>query len=329
VPSRASSTWRCVLLAWLVCAMTLVDPMAYARPQTNASSRQQRPFNPADQRPFRVSKGDIEVSFLDAQRCHQCKAAYQLTFEAADRGRGKTKRFTLSDGPSQVDKIQILDNSRAAILGQYQSNVGMVVLVDLNAGSVIDKWLCFDPSVSPGGSLIVYRKVYPVHFTEGVSSEYLVYQIGRSPAENRPAMASVGDTTNVGIPVYPPGSTNVPGDNTRVEQAAEHQMASSDFFWAGDVKFAFADRAAGVNSIVIVDLSSGVDRPVITTKRLESDEILTSTGCREFRDRGRAQDAILVSNIEFLDPAENRLRVHFSYSLPDCQGPASLEMYAR
>lgn len=321
--------WAMVAV-WLVCATPVaVGSMAYAQSPTNRPNTRERAFDPSRRQAFRVSKGDVEVAFLEAQRCALCKSAYQLSFEVTDHSRGMLKRFTISDGPSQVDEIHILRGFRAAVLGRYQSNVEMVILVDLSAGSVVDKWLCFDPSVSPEGTYIAYRKVFPVHFTEGVSSVYLVYRTDRSPAVNRPGGAPLTDTVNVGVPIYPPGSTNVPGDNTHVDQAVQHQIASTGFFWAGEIKLAFADRAGGVNSIVIVDLSSGLDLPVVRVTSLEPTQILSPTSCREFRDSGRLHYGFHISNIEFLNASDNRIRVHVTYALPDCQGAPSLELSVR
>lgn len=335
MPARTNPTWRgATVTVWLLCgaaALGASEPPRQGTGQgaTAAVRGRERTFDPARQKAMKIEKGDVEVAFLEAQACKRCKTAYQLSFETTDRAHGITRRFTISDGPSQVDAIQILGNRKAAIIGQYQSSVDMVVLVDLGSGAVLDKWLCFDPSVSPDGDLIAYRKVYPVHFTDGVSSVYLVYQTGRSPAENRAAGIPLTDTTNVGTPVYPDGATNVPGDNTHLDEGVRHQLASDGFFWTGSRKLAFADRSARLNSIVVADLAAGIDLPQITVTSLDTNQILSRDGCREFRDQGREHEAMLVSNIEFLDSAANQLRLHFNYSLPDCRGPATVDLTVR
>jgi hypothetical protein len=306
-----------------------VPAQAQGHPPAETPNRRARPFNPGQPDPFRVTKGDVEVAFVQAQRCTRCASAYQLTFDVADRARERRRRFTISDGPSQVDQIHILANDRAAILGRYQSNVDMVLIMDLNTGGTLDKWLCFDPAVSPGATFIAYRKVFPLHFTEGVSSVYLVYQTGSSPAENRAKGTGLDDITNVGVPVYPAGSTNVSGDNVNVDEAVRHEMASRGFFWGDDVRVAFADRVGAVNSIVVIDLTSGAESATARATPLETSDIISSKGCREFRDRALSQNAMHVANIAFLDSAATRLRVQFGYSLPDCHGPATLDITVR
>ena len=290
-------------------------------------TERRKPFDPARQPVLRATAVGVEVALLGSEPCPGCRSAYKLNFEI--RRNGSRRRIALTDGPAQVDQITMVGTSTAAIVGQYQSNVDMVALLDTSSGSVVDKWLCFDPAVSPDGAAVVYQKVHPVHFTEGVSSVYVVYQTTLSPSQNRGTGIPLSDIVNVGATLYPPGTTNVPGSNVRVPEVMRHQLASSQFFWGPGLKVAFADRAEGRMSIVVADLGEGVDRAVVRTVPLEPARILASTGCREFRDQGREEYALSVSAIEFLGGVPDRVRVHFTYSLPDCRGPQMLDLEVR
>lgn len=303
-------------------------PMLLAQ-SAAAEARREHPkkFDPARQPVLRATAAGVEIVLLGSEPCAECRSAYKLNFEI--HRNGSRRRVTLTDGPAQVDQITMVGPSKAAIIGQYQSNVDMVVLLDSSSGSVVDKWLCFEPAVSPDGAVIVYEKVHPVHFTEGVSSEYLVYQTSLGPARNRGTGVPLTDMVNVGAPLYPVGSKNVPGDNDRVTQGMRHQLASSRFFWGPGLRLGFADRADGNISIVVADLGEGVSQAVVRSAALEPGRILSNTGCREFRDQGREEYALSVSSIEFLSGVSDRVRVHFNFSLPDCTGLPTLDVEVR
>lgn len=83
-----------------------------------------------------------------------------------------------------------------------------VFIVDKAKASILDSFLSFDPVMSPDQRWIVYQKTFPLHGVEA-TEEYLIYDLTKSPAQNRPD----GDTTNhedVGTTIYPPGMKNLP-----------------------------------------------------------------------------------------------------------------------
>jgi hypothetical protein len=302
--------------------------VAQAPSSSEAPRRRGELFDPARQKPVRASRNGVEVALVNSHPCARCGSGVQLQFEVGIPKHGTLKQLLLTDGPTQVDEIRILSNSTAAIIGQYMSNVYMIVLVNVDSATVIDKWLCFDPSISPDGTLIVYGKVYPRHFMDGVSTTYLVYQTERSAAENRSAGVPVSDTTNVGLPLYPIGATNVPGDNISVDEGVRHELASDGFFWLDDRKVAFADRSGAFTTVVIADLASGVAAgAAVRAIRLDVDRILTSTGCRDVREQRRERYAFHVSDIR--TAGTTQVRVRFRFSQPGCDGLNTLDLDAR
>jgi len=311
-----------MLLLWTVMALhgpVMAQDAQAPKPVPGSDRRRDKTFAPDEQRAVRTSKGGITIALVESRRCKECSSGFQLRFEATRGNAAEARQFTIMDGPSQVDEIHILTESKAAVIGSYQSNVAMVLLLDITTGSVIDRWLCFNPSVSPDGSLIVYRKVHPLHFTEGVTSTYLVYAAEQPPAANRSASVPASDVTNVGIPFFPPDSTNVPGDNIGAFNAFTHQLASDGFFWLDDRRVAFADVTAKTVSIVVSDLSYSLMNPPTRIAPLDIDQILSRDGCREYREENRQEHGFIVSKIA-TDGQSPRLRVEFSFALPDCRG---------
>jgi hypothetical protein len=133
-------------------------------------------------------------------------------------GKTHTERWVL-DGPAQVDEIHVVDPTRAVIVGQAQSAVGEVIVLGPRSARVIDRFLGLHPVISPDRTRIAYVKVYPVHFTEGVSAQYLVYDRTKPPSAFRhptvaaprdPAATQLSERVNVGVPVYPRDAENVP-----------------------------------------------------------------------------------------------------------------------
>jgi len=113
--------------------------------------------------------------------------------------------------------------------------------------------------MSPDQRWIVYRKAYPSQGTElPVSQEYLLYDLSKSPAQNRAPGVALDDNGDVGAPIYPLGQKNLPGDNIGVPDHQLHSMVS-DFYWSPDSKaLVFADLLLDKVSLVLVPFSGSV-----------------------------------------------------------------------
>ena len=299
------------LLACSVVWLALVhDAAAQADAQRGRKSVTRSPFDPTRARPMSAAGRGQRIDLVSGEPCTACPAPSYFrslwTIEVRGAGRDNIRRLRVP-GPAQIDDVRLLDDTRGMIIGQVQSSVGGVVLFALDTGAVIDKFLALDAEVSPDGKRIAYVKVYPLHFVEDVSSQYLVYDTSLSAAENRHRTVSAGDEVNVGLPVYPTESVNVPGDNTSVGPGLNHQLASAGFFWSADGRrLAFGDRVGGVNSVVVADLSLGVQTPQVSAYPLESASIIDSAKCQDFA--GKEAYAFSIANVEFTD---NALRLEF------------------
>ena len=122
--------------------------------------------------------------------------------------------------------------------------------------------------MSPNQRWLVYRKFYPRHTDLPVSEEYLLYDLTKSPTQNRLPDVPLTDHDNVGIAIFPLGQKNLNGDHIGVPDSQKHSFKTNAFLWAPDSRaIVFADILQGKLSIVLVTLdengnTKGLVRPV-------------------------------------------------------------------
>ncbi|MBI3664157.1 MAG: hypothetical protein HY234_14055 [Acidobacteria bacterium] len=226
---------------------------------------------------------------------------------------------------AQVDAIQVLSPSKTVILGRVQASVQIVTVVDNETARVTDSFLCFRPVVSPSGQFVAYVKVFPIHFVEGVSNEYLIYDFESTAVENRGPGIPITNDIDVGFPIFPLGSSNLPGDNVSVVEKDRHMLASERFFWSADSKnLAFVDWSNGRASIVVAEISRGSRIPRIASKPLDPQEISNSEHCKEYRDK--LAFSFVVTQIEFLSFQGSHVRLKFRFNDPGCKRLDSIDL---
>jgi hypothetical protein len=128
----------------------------------------------------------------------------------------------------RIDEVCPLPDGRLVVFDG--SGATEVVVVDPATDSV-DAFVSYWPVISPDQRWIVYQKMYPLHGVRG-SSEYLVYDLRKSAAQNRPD-GDVSNDTDVGTVIFPPGQKNVSGDNIGVANDLLH-LGTPGFYWAAD-----------------------------------------------------------------------------------------------
>ena len=163
------------------------------------------------------------------------------------------KKFQLARG---IDQICSLKNGRIVVFTETGGASGIYVL-DVVTHSLVDSFAGYDPVMSPDQRWIASRKAYPAHFMElSVSEEYLLYDLSKSPSQNRAEGVALEDEGNVGIPVFPPGRKNTDGDHIGLPKEQLHGSGSS-FFWSPDGKaLAFVDGLMGQVSLVLVQIGA-------------------------------------------------------------------------
>jgi hypothetical protein len=101
-----------------------------------------------------------------------------------------------------------LVGDRLAVLGQA-GQAATVVIFDLSKGQELDWFYCILPPVLD--SRIAYMEFYPPHISGVLREVVLVYELAKSPADNRLLSSRdrasptpiTGVPTEVGIPIYP------------------------------------------------------------------------------------------------------------------------------
>ena len=157
---------------------------------------------------------------------------------------------------AQVDSIEFVANNHAAVLGAASGSVDVVVVLDLDAGKVIDKFYCYAPALSPNRRFLAFIKFFTPHFVPGVTDLYMLYDFQKSPEMNRPSNIAPEDFRNVGTVMYPKGVVNRPDDNEGQPESQSHFLESGQFFWSpNSERVAFADRFQGRISLIVVAFS--------------------------------------------------------------------------
>lgn len=220
----------------------------------------------------------------------------RFTFSVKNNITGATYRLTFPGWASpsrslrvaQVDEIDPLGHDRALILGRLDANLPVANVVALPSGALLDHFLCLWPALSPDKRFLAFVKPFPGHpGPVSITNEYLIYDLARGPAYNRPHFKP-GRVYGAGWPIYPPGATNAAGENMVPGLAAPgHRLSSSRLFWLGPATLAFTDYYDGVDRLVVARIPRGIRAPVVHTVALRPSEIL---------DLGRCKKAIAPSD---------------------------------
>jgi len=212
---------------------------------------------------------------------------------ALERSGKKVATLSLPQEMAQVDEIEFTANGRIVILGHVNGSVRQAVVVDPVKQALIDRFYCYEPVLSPNKRFLVFVKFFPAHFVEGVTYQYLLYDLKKSPEANRPKNTTVSDPENVGRPLYPLSAKNQFGDNTGQPASEVHMLASGTFFWSADSRrVAFADSHQGVVTLVVVSLIGAEPIARIAGRELRKIEV-----CKPNRDLNSC--AFVVSSVGF------------------------------
>lgn len=289
----------------LLVIFIVVNVAVYAQSSLN--------FNPRRQPPVTSSPGKIRIYLKSKEHCTACPTGERLQF-GVQRSDGENGDFFLANDTAQVDALYIVGTSEGIVVGRVLASTSIISLVNIESGKLLDSFYCFSPSVSPNKKYIAFEKVFPAHFNANVSAEYMLYNLQKSPQENRQVGTSINNKIDVGTAIYPPGSRNTLGDNLSIAGRARHTMLSDTYYWsAGSSRVAFADRSGGKLSIVLVHLEeSGVK---VNNIGLNTSGIVQVDRCPEFRSN--PEESLRVSKIIFL-PNKSFLKIQISSIAPGC-----------
>ncbi len=151
-----------------------------------------------------------------------------------------TRKINLPGVVNEADEVCPLKDGRLAVFAfAEKGGLGEVYLINRADGSLLDYLWGFDPVMSPNQRWLVYRKFYPARTELPVSEEYLLYDLTKSPAQNRPPGVDLSDYADVGSAIFPVGQKNLEGDNIDLlPPEQQHGIGSGfsgpGFFWAPD-----------------------------------------------------------------------------------------------
>jgi hypothetical protein len=139
------------------------------------------------------------------------------------------------DTDEVIDQVCELPEDRIVVFGNSGAYGTNISIVDMEKAVLVDTFLVYDPRLSPNRRWIAYRKFYPRQSDLRPSDEYLLYDLSKSPHQNRPSEPfSLGpNDMDVGSPIYPLGWKNESGDNLGAPDGQRHGH-KSPFFWAPD-----------------------------------------------------------------------------------------------
>jgi len=208
-------------------------------------------FDPAHQRPVVLTAPDLKVEVLA---------------QPPDPTTGQTRSIKIKtrEGAfiiplpvdfAQVNEITLGPSGRLVVVGNLAGSVNEVGIVDLTGRKVIDHFSCYQPAVSPNGYYVVFTKWFPPHYPQSVDYHSMLYLVGRSPSENRPAGIEVDNGIDVGFAVNPPGVANWTDDNMDVPSDMAH-INPGYYLWVGSTQYFFIDKTQSGVSVAQVMVSN-------------------------------------------------------------------------
>jgi hypothetical protein len=252
-------------------------------------------FEPANQKPLNYFDETLKVTLIVGKERDSLRILRPVT---------KLEwKVDLPVEMAQVDEIRKSVDDKLLVRGMVNGSGSEIVVIDLRTVKQIDRFICYRPSVSPSQKYVAFIKFYPAHFAEGTVDHYMIYDVSKSPAENRSKGIPTDDWVNVGKPIYPPRIGNGPADNVDQPRGSLHDNLS-DFFWnSSGTQFLFADRLNLGDDInlILVDLQEDGSAKVRIARR-SIVQLCPDSGriCLPF-----------VRNVEFHTPAEPAFSISF------------------
>ena len=201
------------------------------------------------------------ASFQDgAFSAKVAKATGALAIDLASAAGQPAVRIPLGSAVTQVKSIQRAGDKLVVMGDLGAGGATEVSIFDLPSRSLSDRFWAIAPALSPDGQWVAFVRFYPMGGVSGVESQYRLYHLAQSPAQNRAAFAGVaaGDIgpsalQDVGFALYPSYGGQSAPDNVGVADRLGHRHASG-LFWSADSK-----------SVGFVDVRGGKARTVVTT----------------------------------------------------------------
>jgi hypothetical protein len=186
---------------------------------------------------------------------------------------GSTKRIHLPGVTSFVEQVCPVSGHRLVVFGSAYQAMNISIL-DSTSGVLLDHIDAVHPTMSPDQRWIAFETFYPEHSELPVSSEYRLYDLHKSAAQNRADGVSPQESIYVGRVVFP----LVEG---RGDSEKRHQAQLESFTWSQEGHaFAFVDTVGNDTSLIVVKIS-GDGRTTPYVSRLTGAQLCESIDARQ------------------------------------------------
>lgn len=243
----------CILLLMVVVCCVLgeaQEPANQEKPLTGPVLT----FDPAHQKPLSYEDESVQVTLVVGRE--------RNSLRILERATTAQKLVPLPEEMAQADEIRKVIKNKLLVRGMVNGSGSEIVVIDLASARVIDKFLCYQPSVSPDGHYIAFVKFYPAHFAGNTEDHYMLYDLDKKSEENRPTGVPGDDWKNVGSNVYPIGIGNRVGDNVELPEGHLHESRSGFYWNSNGREFLFADQVNSSNEIDLVLVDIRADRKI-------------------------------------------------------------------
>jgi hypothetical protein len=232
------------------------------------------------------------------------------------------KTISIRGLANALEELCPLQGNQAILFGNASDVTTNIAIIDMGKGSLVDSFYGNSPRLSPDRRWLVYGKFHS-RGAESASEEYLLYDLTKSPSENRPPGILDSNRDDVGRAIFPLGQKNTLADNIGLPQNQIHSNKSNGFFWSTDSKMiVFADIVDSVLSVVSIALDSDT-----SSKALMSAPISVADACSG--GGPQSPGGLIVTNAEIIPSADGDqlIRVEF-FPVLGCV-PKPLEVRAK
>lgn len=190
-----------------------------------------------------------------------------------------------------VQVCPIASNRYLVFIDTLRSSYQIIIL-NGETGAVVEKFLAYNPEVSPDQHWLVWRAFYAGMSQVPASEEYLLYDLTKDAAENTVPAPTVYTQHLRGRVIYPAVAEGRPFEHMDLPEKQQHSFYSNSFYWSSDgTAIVFADRVQGLMSIVLVVLDPR--GPKTFVHRVTSGEV-----CAQGSKGNILQASIMLSQAE-------------------------------
>ncbi len=233
-----------------------------------------------------------------------------------------TTKIELNGVVNAVNEVCPLNDGRWVVFAsshpEEPEGTAEIYIVDSTRASLLETIWGFSPVLSPDQKWLVYRKFHPERAELLMSEEYLLYDLTKSPAQNRQLGIQSDDYDSVGITVFPASPNNRIFENIGVSEEQVHTPVSN-FYWASDSRAVFfGDGLQGKLSIIWVNLENG--KPAARVHPITSAEVCPAQAIN--------LDQVGIENVEASaeQNGDRTIRVNFRLFTDACV-PKTLELH--